>query len=150
MRQGVSPWNPSAERIFKMRSGNTAIKKQRADIPDGCSALWVGYGRQGCRMVINALLNPCVFSPWVAHLVNYKIWLKPPFRSTPRRTFFSDPVGEGLAPPARTISRRPRRAGACSRRIDRRRLNEAGDSRIDRLVGFNLNFIAYFFARTKK
>ena len=27
------PWNPSAERIFEMRSGNRAIKKQRADIP---------------------------------------------------------------------------------------------------------------------
>ena len=38
------PWNPSAERIFEMRSENNAIKKQRADIPKGRSALWVGYG----------------------------------------------------------------------------------------------------------
>ena len=61
MRQGVSPWNPSAERIFKMRSGNIAVKEQRADIPDGCSALWVGYGRQGCGKVNNDLLKFCVF-----------------------------------------------------------------------------------------
>ena len=35
-------------------------------------------------------------------------------------------------------------------RIEQHRLNEAVDSRIDRFVGFNLDFIAYFFVRTKK
>ena len=35
------PLDPSAERIFEMRSVGVAIKKQRADIPKGRSALWV-------------------------------------------------------------------------------------------------------------
>ena len=34
-----SPLDPSAERIFEMRSVGFAIKKQRADIPNGRSAL---------------------------------------------------------------------------------------------------------------
>ena len=64
------------------------------------------------------------------------------------------PVGRGL------VSRRDEhlpqtgRAGACCRRGGRIRLNDISsrrvDSRIDRFVGFNLDFIAYFFARTKK
>ena len=39
---GVSPLDPTAERILEMRSGNIAIKKQRASVTTRTEALWVG------------------------------------------------------------------------------------------------------------
>ena len=39
---GVSPLDPAAERILEMRSGNIAIKKQRASVTTPTEALWVG------------------------------------------------------------------------------------------------------------
>ena len=42
-RAGGSPLDPAAERIFEMRSGNKANKKQRTAVKSRTAALWVGY-----------------------------------------------------------------------------------------------------------
>ena len=44
-RAGGSPLDPAAERIFEMRSGNKANKKQRTAVKSRTAALWVGYGQ---------------------------------------------------------------------------------------------------------